>query len=80
MKKETSEIDFAFHTLLYRASIYARNRYLTQKHRQLIRYYGSLLEYSREEIDQHILENHKYAMAVRRRKEKTGMKYASKPA
>ena len=80
MTKETPEIDFAFHTLLYRASIYARNRYLAQKYRQLIRYHGLLLEYSREEIDQHILEHHKYAMSVRRRKEKTSMKYSNKPA
>lgn len=68
MKKETPEIDFAFHTLLYRASIYARNRYLMQKHCQLIRYYGELLEYSQKEVKQHILENQRYALAVRRRK------------
>lgn len=70
MKKETPKIDYAFHTLLYRASIYARNRYLSRKHRLLIQYYGTLLEHSQEEIRQHILKTQRHALTVRRRKEK----------
>lgn len=74
-KTEMFETDYAFHTLLYRASIYARNPYLARKHRLMVQYYGSLLKYSQEKINRHIGEHQRNALAVRRRKEKAGVKY-----
>ncbi|MDR1701987.1 MAG: hypothetical protein LBR56_04360 [Sporomusaceae bacterium] len=69
------EVDYTLHTLLYKASIYARNIYLARKHRLQIQYYGALLRYSQEEITSHIEKNRRTALNTRRRKQKAKIKY-----
>ena len=80
MKKKAAELDYALHTLLYRCSLYARNRNLARKYRLLIEQYGAALEYSQEEINRHIQTEQRHVLTVRRRREKAGMKYPSKLA
>ena len=79
MIKQEAEFDYAFHILLYRCSLYARNRNLARKYRLLVEQYGAALEYSQEKIQQRILAEQHRALAVRRRREKSGMNYPIKP-
>jgi hypothetical protein len=80
LKKKAAELDYAWHMLLYRCSLYARDRNLARKYRLLIEQYGAALEYSHEEINQHVLAEQRRALAVRKRRERAGMKYPIKPA
>lgn len=80
MKKKPAELDYALHTLLYRCSLYARNQSLSRKYRLLIEQYGAALAYSQEKINRHIQAEQRHALAVRRRRERAGMKYPIKPA
>ena len=80
MSKKATELDYALHTLLYRCSLYARNRKLARKFRLLLEQYGAVLEYSQEEIHRHIHAEQRHVLAVRRRREKAGMNYPGKPA
>ncbi|WP_371380410.1 hypothetical protein [Sporomusa aerivorans] len=80
MRKNAAELDYAWHILLYRCSLYARNRNLARKYRLLVEQYGAALAYSQEEINRHIQAEQRRALVVRRRREKTGMKQPVKPA
>lgn len=73
------ELDYAFHTLLYRCSLYTRNRNLARKYRLLVQQYGTVLNYSQEDIQQQILTQQLHVLAIRRRREKAGMKYPNRP-
>lgn len=75
MKKKPAELDYALNTLLYRCSLYARNRSLARKYHLLIEQYGAALGYSQEKIQQRILTEQRRVLAVRRRREKVGMNY-----
>jgi hypothetical protein len=48
-----------------------------RKHRLEIQHYGSLLRYSKEEVNLHIEKHRRNALNTRRRKKKAGMKYLS---
>ncbi|EGO62014.1 hypothetical protein [Acetonema longum] len=69
MKKKAAELDYALNTLLYRCSLYARNRNLARKYRRLIEQHGATLEYSQKKINRHILAEQRHVLAVRRRRE-----------
>lgn len=66
-----AEFDYAFHTLMYRCALYARNRHLARKYRLLVKQTGAALAYSQEKIQQHILAEQRRALAVRKRRKRT---------
>lgn len=70
MTKKAAKLDYAFHALLYRCSLYARNRNLARKYRLLIEQSGAALAYSREEIDRHIQAEQRHVLAVRRHRKR----------
>ncbi|HMM21467.1 MAG TPA: hypothetical protein PKA10_12175 [Selenomonadales bacterium] len=80
MKKKAAELDYALNILLYRCSLYARNRNLARKYRLLIEQYGAALEYSQEKINQHVQAEQRHVLAVRRRREKARGNYHGKLA
>jgi hypothetical protein len=80
LRKNAAELDYALHTLMYRCSLYARNRHLARKYRLLMEQYGAALKYSQEDINRQIQAEQRHVLAVRRRREKAGMKYPIKPA